>query len=84
MPALSPAAGAGALFESLDVLLRGMPGVDAVRVRVVVTGRVQGVWFRDACREQAQSERVAGFVRNRMDGSVEAEDDIASGAIQAV
>ena len=44
-----------------------------VRVRVVATGRVQGVWFRDACRERAQAEGVAGWVRNRGDGSVEAE-----------
>ncbi|MGH8977887.1 MAG: acylphosphatase [Acidimicrobiia bacterium] len=44
-----------------------------MRVRVVVTGRVQGVWFRDSCREQARALRVAGFVRNRGDGAVEAE-----------
>ena len=44
-----------------------------VRVRVVATGRVQGVWFRDACRERARAEGVAGWVRNRNDGAVEAE-----------
>lgn len=49
-----------------------MPGL-AVRVRVVVTGRVQGVWFRDSCRAAARTEGVAGFVRNRGDGAVEAE-----------
>ena len=43
------------------------------RVRVVVSGRVQGVWFRDSCRERARVERVGGWVRNRSDGSVEAE-----------
>ena len=48
-------------------------GVRPVRVRVVVTGRVQGVWFRDSCREQARAERVNGFARNRADGSVEVE-----------
>jgi acylphosphatase len=42
-------------------------------VRVVVTGRVQGVWFRDSCRDQARANRVGGFVRNRADGAVEAE-----------
>jgi acylphosphatase len=46
---------------------------EPVRVRVVVTGRVQGVWFRDACREQARAEAVGGWVRNRSDGAVEAE-----------
>jgi len=42
-------------------------------VRVVVSGRVQGVFFRDACRERARAEQVGGWVRNRADGSVEAE-----------
>jgi acylphosphatase len=48
-------------------------GAGPVRVRVVATGRVQGVWFRDSCGEQARSEHVAGWVRNRGDGAVEAE-----------
>jgi acylphosphatase len=43
------------------------------RVRVVVRGRVQGVWFRDSCRERARAEHVGGWVRNRGDGAVEAE-----------
>jgi acylphosphatase len=48
-------------------------GAGPIRVRVVATGRVQGVWFRDSCREQARAEHVAGWVRNRGDGAVEAE-----------
>ena len=47
--------------------------MDAVRVRVVVTGRVQGVWFRDGCRDEARAFGVRGFVRNRADGAVEGE-----------
>ena len=43
-----------------------------IRRRVTVRGRVQGVWFRGACREQAASTHVAGWVRNRPDGAVEA------------
>jgi len=45
---------------------------DVVRRRVVVRGRVQGVWFRDSCRRQAQAVGVAGWVRNRPDRTVEA------------
>lgn len=43
-----------------------------VRRRVVVTGRVQGVFYRDACRREAAAAGVAGWVRNRADGTVEA------------
>ena len=42
------------------------------RRRVVVRGRVQGVFFRDSVRERARSRDVAGWVRNRQDGAVEA------------
>jgi acylphosphatase len=43
-----------------------------VRKRVVVSGLVQGVFFRDTCRRQAATAGVAGWVRNRPDGTVEA------------
>jgi acylphosphatase len=42
------------------------------RRRVVVRGRVQGVFFRDTVRRRAREEGVAGWIRNRSDGSVEA------------
>ena len=42
-----------------------------VRVRAVVQGRVQGVFYRDSCRDQAQRLGVRGSVRNRPDGTVE-------------
>jgi acylphosphatase len=51
-------------------------------VRVIVTGRVQGVWFRDGCREQARSEHVSGFARNRVDGSVEVELEGSEPAVE--
>ena len=43
-----------------------------VRRRVVVHGRVQGVWFRGATEREARAAGVAGWVRNRADGTVEA------------
>ena len=43
-----------------------------IRRRVLVHGRVQGVFFRDTARRMAQSRGVAGWVRNNPDGTVEA------------
>jgi acylphosphatase len=43
-----------------------------VRYRVLISGRVQGVFFRDTCRRLAESAGVAGWVRNLPDGRVEA------------
>ena len=42
------------------------------RRRVVVSGRVQGVFFRDSVRRHALDRGVSGWVRNRDDGTVEA------------
>lgn len=42
-----------------------------VRRRITVHGRVQGVFFRDSTREQAQRHDLAGWVRNCGDGTVE-------------
>ena len=61
-----------------------MPGLEHVRVRVVITGRVQGVFFRDACREHARAEGLAGWVRNRGDGAVEAEFEGPHAAVDRV
>jgi acylphosphatase len=43
-----------------------------IRRRVVVHGRVQGVFFRDSMRRLAQQHGVTGWVANRWDGTVEA------------
>jgi acylphosphatase len=45
---------------------------EIIRRRVVVAGLVQGVYFRDTCRREALARNVAGWVRNRRDGAVEA------------
>ncbi len=52
-----------------------------MRVRMVIEGRVQGVWFRDSTRREAESLGVAGWVKNRSDGAVEV---VAEGAQDAV
>jgi len=43
-----------------------------IRYRVLVSGRVQGVFFRDTCRRLAEQHGVAGWIRNLPDGRVEA------------
>ena len=43
-----------------------------IRRRVVVRGRVQGVFFRETTRQRARQHGVAGWIRNRPDGAVEA------------
>jgi acylphosphatase len=43
-----------------------------IRRRVLVSGLVQGVFFRDTCRRVAAQQGVAGWVRNLPDGRVEA------------
>ncbi len=47
------------------------------RVRAVVRGRVQGVGYRYAAQERALGLGLAGYVRNRWDGTVEV---VAEGA----
>ena len=53
-----------------------------IRRRVVVHGRVQGVFFRDSVRRLAERGGVSGWVRNNRDGTVEAalegeDEDVA-------
>jgi acylphosphatase len=43
-----------------------------VAVRVMIRGRVQGVWYRGWTVDQASSRGLRGWVRNRRDGAVEA------------
>jgi acylphosphatase len=43
-----------------------------VRRRLVIRGRVQGVFFRDTLRTLAERHNVAGWARNTAEGTVEA------------
>jgi acylphosphatase len=49
-----------------------------------IRGRVQGVGFRDALRREAIRQGCSGWVRNRLDGSVEAVVQGSEAAVRAV
>jgi acylphosphatase len=56
--------------------------VTPTRKRVVVSGRVQGVFFRDTARRRAEAAGVAGWVRNTPEGAVEAVFEGEPGAVE--
>ena len=49
-----------------------------------IHGRVQGVWFRESMRVEAERLNVTGWVRNTPDGAVEAVIQGPAGAIEAL
>jgi acylphosphatase len=52
--------------------LDGIEGLmNNIRVRLIIEGRVQGVWFRESTRREAASLGLTGWVRNRPDRTVE-------------
>jgi acylphosphatase len=53
-----------------------------MRRRLTVSGRVQGVFFRDTVRNAAEREHVGGWVRNRPDGTVEAAFEGSPDAVE--
>ena len=54
------------------------------RVHVVVSGRVQGVFFRAECADRARAGRLGGFVHNLPDGRVEAAFEGEDAAVDAM
>lgn len=48
-----------------------VPPMTMLRMHLLVQGKVQGVWFRDSTRRQAETLGLGGWVRNLPDGSVE-------------
>jgi len=57
--------------------------VSAARAHVFVTGRVQGVWFRESTRRRAEELGLGGWVRNLPDGRVEAHFEGDEAAVEA-
>ncbi len=58
--------------------------MSSVARRVRVIGRVQGVFFRQSAVDKARELRVGGWVRNCGDGSVEAQVEGDSMAVEAM
>ena len=63
-----------------DETVGGSVAASDVRFHVIVSGRVQGVFFRDACRQTARDLGVRGWVRNRSDGAVELVEEVLPGS----
>lgn len=55
-----------------------------IRRRVIVHGRVQGVYFRADCAAAARAHGVSGWVGNQPDGTVYAEFEGPPEAVEAV
>jgi acylphosphatase len=53
-------------------------------LRLLIHGRVQGVFFRDSMRAEGQRLGIAGWVRNRRDGTVEAAVQGETAAVDAI
>ena len=53
-------------------------------LHLVIHGRVQGVFFRDSMRREAQYLAISGWVRNCSDGTVEAMVQGEPGAVEAM
>jgi acylphosphatase len=54
------------------------------RVHVIVSGRVQGVFYRATCIERARALRLGGWVRNLVDGRVEASFEGPPDDVEAI
>jgi acylphosphatase len=54
------------------------------RVRIYISGHVQGVFFRAECARRARDRGLAGFARNLADGRVEAAFEGEDASVDAL
>ncbi len=54
------------------------------RIRLIISGKVQGVFFRVSLRDQARGLGISGWARNNPDGTVEALIEGESGKIDQI
>lgn len=71
-------------MPSMGVHPAGGKDDELVARRAIVRGHVQGVFFRDSMRAEAERRGVTGWVANLRDGSVEAHLEGAAGAVGQV
>lgn len=57
---------------------------DRIARKLRIYGRVQGVWYRESMRIEAERRGVCGWVRNCADGTVEAHVEGAPAAVEEV
>ncbi len=57
---------------------------EAIARRAVISGLVQGVWYRDSTRQEAERLGAAGWVRNLPDGRVELHAEGPADAVDAL
>jgi len=57
---------------------------ERVARRLRIHGRVQGVWYRESMRQEAERLGIGGWVRNRLDGTVEAVVEGEAPAVDAM
>jgi acylphosphatase len=58
--------------------------IETVRARAVISGRVQGVYFRQSTALEAMALGVSGWVRNLADGRVEAVFEGSRAVVEAM
>lgn len=76
-----PIGGTTTRFSALRTMRPTETNAKKNRARLLISGRVQGVWYRDSTKQQADNLRLTGWVRNCESGQVEVVVEGADSAI---